>query len=678
MPIKKNLGVLASILVATSLSCQIFTFGPAPQATPTETQSQQVTQTPLPPRPVEPGAANPNEPVFISGLVEYTSPFFINSAAEPFILLEDQAGFVARDRDFLFALQGQSIGPVELIEDGKLKYSLPLPAIPQGTFLDVDQNGEKNLGVQIFAVAYWSNTWGGPFLEERDGHGWSTGYASTITDPKQDDEIVGGILVIWAPDNEQSFPTGFGVDGKLFTNDDPVAPLPAGYNLVDLNQEPFRFYKEAEPVVPLYEGDIAVNDYSSLTYPGAFDALFEKASREYPFTVDKGLDWQSIYDEFSPRMRSARNNQDFYQAIHAFTLAIPDGHVGVTLEPEVFFRRNGGGFGIVLAELSDGRVIASQVLEDLPAENANIRVGAEIVTWDGRPILETLDVIEPFFGPYSSQAARRQGQLVFLPRVPPGTRVALSYLNPGDSRPSEIQLDSTPEYNSLLAAIPGFNQDELALPVEAQVMDDSGLGLIRITTFSDDYNLMARLWERHIQALIDNDIPGLILDLRINGGGSSGLASDFAGYFYDDEQELYRRSYFNENTGQFEYLPSPFKVKPGPLNYAGKIAVLVSADCVSACEGFAYVLSLLDNVILVGHTSTAGAFGEVGRGQYKLPGDLNMQFPTGRSETLDGGLLIEGVGVVPDHIVPVTLESATGQVDAVLSFAVETLLLQIR
>jgi C-terminal processing protease CtpA/Prc len=81
---------------------------------------------------------------------------------------------------------------------------------------------------------------------------------------------------------------------------------------------------------------------------------------------------------------------------------------------------------------------------------------------------------------------------------------------------------------------------------------------------------------------------------------------------------------------------------------------------------------------IVGHYPTAGAFGEVGQGQYKLPGDLTMQFPTGRSVTPDGEIVIEGSGVAPDIVVPVTEDSALGRVDTVLQAAMDTLLKELR
>jgi len=51
-----------------------------------------------------------------------------------------------------------------------------------------------------------------------------------------------------------------------------------------------------------------------------------------------------------------------------------------------------------------------------------------------------------------------------------------------------------------------------------------------------------------------------------------------------------------------------------------------------------------------------------------------MQFPTGRSETLDGVLVIEGTGVVPDILVPLTEEGVLRFVDTVLEAAIEVLL----
>ena len=673
---KRHPWILLAILFSmAALACRAASGLPGITETLPTTQPVEVaTPTALPPIPVKPGAANPEEPVFITGEIPYTSPFFLNTISEPFVLLEDQGGFVQRDREFQFQLSGQVIGAVEVHDDDSLTYSLALPAIPQGTLVNVANNGQENSGVQIFAVAYWSNTWGGPFLEERDGSGWSSAYASTIVDPANDDEIQGGILIVWAPDENQYFPTSFGEDGMLFTEDDPTGPIPPGYNIVDLNQEPFQVYKETQPNIDLNEGVIAVNDFSDRSYAEAFKALFEKASREYPFTAEKGIMWQELFEQSAPRFEQARNPNDFYRALRDFTYAIPDAHVGLTFNAEVFNQEHGGGFGLVLTELSDERVIAAHVLSEKPAEKAGIQEGAEILTWNNQPIAEAISQVIPYFGPFSTQHSRRLAQAAFITRVPPNERVTVSYRNPGDEEAREVEMRAENEYDSLFLVLPGFDEDVMALPVQGEMLPESGLGYVRISTFSDDYHIMAQLWDHYLNSLVDNSVPGLIIDMRQNSGGSSSLAMDFAGYFFDEEIALYRGLYYNETLEEFKYSEYPTRIRPGPLLYEGPVAVLVSPDCISACEGFTYALKQGDRSIVVGHYPTAGAYGEVGRGQYKLPEDISLQFPTGRPETLDGNLLIEGVGVIPDITVPVSEESALDQKDAVLEAAIQALM----
>jgi len=617
--------------------------------------------------------ASPDEPIEIRGEIPYTSPFFLNTISQPFVLLEDEAGFVRREKEFIFPLESQTLGPVKIESDGKLSYTLSLPSAPNATQVDVDNNGKDDLGVQVFAVAYWSNIWGDPFLEERDGTGWSTAYTSVIVDPEQDNEIIGGTLLVWSPDENQGFPSGFGADGKLFTEDDPIAPVPAGYSLVDLKSEPFRVYKERQPNLTLEEGAGAVKDFSKLGYGAAFHELFQRASVEYPFTVEKGIDWAALEKDFQPRFDRVTNNQQFYRTLRDFAFSIPDGHVNLTLDRDVFFEDYGGGLGLVLKRLSDGRVIAAEVLPNNPAEQARILPGAEMRSWNGETLDAALKKVIPGFGPYSTEHTRQQAQVSFLTRMPPQSTVQISFQNPDSAQPQTKSLNAVVEYDSLFRTIPSFTADPVELPLYGEIMEGSGLGYIRINTFSDDYNLMASMWDRTIKNLIDNDVPGLVIDLRVNSGGSLGLAMDFAGYFFDREAVLYENHYYNENTGKFEPTGYPTRIRPAPLHYKGPIAVLVSSDCVSACEGFAYAMQHDQRSVVVGHYPTAGAFGEVGLGQYSLPGDFKMQFPTGRPVSPDGKVVIEGVGITPEIVVPVTLESALGQIDAVLEAAIKAL-----
>src|SRR5664279_5270554 len=109
-------------------------------------------------------------PVSITGTLTYTNAgFFTNGVAQPVILMEDQAGFVDRNLHFLMPLKSQTLG--QLTSDfyqSPVSYSMALPTEPQGSLRDVDEDSKTDTGVQVFAIAYWENVFGGPFLEERD------------------------------------------------------------------------------------------------------------------------------------------------------------------------------------------------------------------------------------------------------------------------------------------------------------------------------------------------------------------------------------------------------------------------------------------------------------------------------------------------------------------------------
>ena len=101
--------------------------------------------------------------VLITGSVTYTNLFFTAGVAMPVVILEDQAGFVDRNRYYLMPVESQTLGQITSdFYTSPFTYSLAMPSMPQGTFRDVDQDDSDDIGIQVFAVAYWTNTWGDP------------------------------------------------------------------------------------------------------------------------------------------------------------------------------------------------------------------------------------------------------------------------------------------------------------------------------------------------------------------------------------------------------------------------------------------------------------------------------------------------------------------------------------
>lgn len=607
-------------------------------------------------------------PRVVTGEVTYTDLFFTMGVAEPVIILEDQGGFVTRDRKFQIAVESQVLAQITSdFYSSPFTYTLTLPAEPKGTLNDVDHDGAKDTGVMIFAVAYWTNTWGDPYLERRDlfGGGWSSAYATTRVSSDSDTylEVYGGQYLVYAPDDQQQFPSDFGADEELFTDDDPLMSLPAGWSVIDMDQSPFAIDRSESVTLDLYEPEsAALDDFTTMGYTEAFDAMLEKFRKEYAFTEYKNIDWDVREEEFRPRFEEAEKNKDahaFALALRDFLWSIPDTHVGMDTSPlnDDFSADIAGGIGLALGETSDGTVVARFVTPGAPADEAGIEFGAEIVSFDGTPIEDVVSAVVPWSSPFSNPEIARLQQLRYATRfrMEKG-QVEVTFVNPGGAQETAA-LDVVSERDSFSVTSFAAGEAVSALPVEYEVLP-SGYGYLRINSFSDNQVLTIQIWEYALQFFIENEVPGIILDMRHNSGGSGWLADQMAAYFFDKEIVTGKGSSYDEVTGEFYLDPASDAIMIPPreeLRYAGPVVVLVGPACVSACEFFSYDMTLEDRATVVGQYPSSGAGGGVEA--FLMPENTYVQFTVSRQMDADGNIHLEGNGVVPDVRVPVTVES---------------------
>jgi C-terminal processing protease CtpA/Prc len=620
-------------------------------------------------------------PVRITGLLTYTNGFFTLGVDEPVIILEDQAGFVDRNRGYTMPVESQVLG--ELTSDfysSPVSYEITLPPQPDAPTRDVDFDGQTETGVTIYAIAFWQNVWGDEFLEKRDlfGGGWSTAYASTEADPNPSakGEIIGGKYLVYAPDDQQSFPSAFGPDGKLFTGDEPTVRLPQGYTLVDLDTDPFTFDRSREPVVDLIEGQSQEQpDFSRQSFTEAFDSLIELFRLQYAYTEYKGLDWDALKAQFRPMFEEADrdNNFDAYStALRLFIWSIPDGHLSAPPDDAAFERAVSGGLGIAIRELDDGRIIVEFLTEGGPAEQAGIQLGAEILELDGQPLEQAIQNTVPWSAPFSAAHVLRLQQLRYVVRFPLGTTVDVTYRNPGDTDPQTVSLETSDEIDSFRYASFNRGNQPADEPVEFSILDN-GYGYVRIIGFSENAKQTISLWEDMIRTLNQQDIPGLIIDMRHNGGGSGFMADQMAAYFFNEPLELGNTATYDASIGGFYSDPSvkqQFILPPEDLRYNGPIAVLVGPNCASACEFFCWNMLLQDRAVTVGMYPTNGIAG--GQATYLMPG-YQLQYSTSRSVDPQGNIIIEGTGVAPTLRVPITEDTIFAPGDIILDTAVDYL-----
>jgi C-terminal processing protease CtpA/Prc len=621
----------------------------------------------------------------IEGELSYTDPTLGTYGSQPQVVLGSLDPLLDPDFVYYYATewlatdQPQYSGIITSpVSESPFTYELYLPIAPENRFVDVDNNGSDDTGVMIFNVVFTFDGFGSTQIERYD----FSYYESTITGDQLDNslELIGGTMLVYSPDDQQGFPSGYGEDGQIFTEDDPIVRLPAGWTVVNLDDDPFTFDRSQVATVDIIEPEgEASPDFSDLSYTAAFDAMIELMRRDYAFTEFKNVDWNALVETYRPLFEEAEANNDaeaYQLALNQFVEeAIPDGHIGIGSD---FLFSQGlpanimGGLGLAIVELSDGRFIANYVGEETPASDEGIELGAEILSVNGVPVGEAIEELPGLNPPYSSDTLRRLEQIRQVMRFSVGDEVEIEYQNPGDSEPTSANLTAIEESDSRIfsrGTIYGEPRSSV-LPIEFEILP-SGYGYISIYSFFDSHQLASELWRAAIRTANDFGLPGLIIDMRYNGGGSTAQYVPMAGSFFDTEQVIGNTGQFAADIGDF-YFDERMAERIIPLTetdrYAGEVALIVGPSCFSACEFFSQMMTTDDRAAVVGHYPTGGLGGSIA--YFFMPEGVQMQFTEGRAVNADGDIHIEGSGVEPTITVPVTEETVFSEGDPLLDAAV--------
>lgn len=180
------------------------------------------------------------------------------------------------------------------------------------------------------------------------------------------------------------------------------------------------------------------------------------------------------------------------------------------------------------------------------------------------------------------------------------------------------------------------------------IKNNQTIGYVKIPSFYTDLESpnglgMANDFAKEIYKLKKENIQGLIIDLRFNGGGSMKEASDLSGMFIDRGPI----SIIKYNNGEI-YTTKDFK--RGSV-FSKPVIILVNAFSASASELFASVMQDYKRAIIVGAPTHGKSSAQI-----ILPLDENKDLgfakltietfyrPTGKSH--------QSTGVIPDIIIP--------------------------
>ncbi len=208
---------------------------------------------------------------------------------------------------------------------------------------------------------------------------------------------------------------------------------------------------------------------------------------------------------------------------------------------------------------------------------------------------------------------------------------------------------------------------------------DGDIGYLRILSFSGysrERGFAAEMkdLEGALDAIFsDSSIRGLVIDVRINFGGSDPLGLAIASRLANTEYLAYSKVARADPVNRSKWTPAdPSMIKPSSRpGFRGPIVELISPLTISAGETFTQaMMGRTPHITRIGE-NTQGVFSDVlGRG---LPNGWRFGLPNEVFRTPEGNAF-DGIGIPPDIVVPIFTEDdvAAGK-DPALAKALELL-----
>jgi carboxyl-terminal processing protease len=238
------------------------------------------------------------------------------------------------------------------------------------------------------------------------------------------------------------------------------------------------------------------------------DNLWEIVDQFYIYPDFNGLDWSSIHQEFKDEIANGLSNEGFYFGLSSLITSLGDEH-SFFLDPQQVADQKSEyegtfsyvGIGVYVSAVPERkRAVILSVSPGSPAETGGLKPRDSILSVDGTPILD------------------EDGYLRDIVRGPEGSELDVIVQSPGEV-PRQVHLV----------------RQELSAnyPVAYQVISTpqgKRIGYIFLLTFmvdNVDEQVAAALVEMSSQGALD----GLILDNRMNEGGSSWVMEPVLSYF---------------------------------------------------------------------------------------------------------------------------------------------------
>ncbi len=395
-----------------------------------------------------------------------------------------------------------------------------------------------------------------------------------------------------------------------------------------------------------------------------FARFWSEVKFNFPF-FDKvpEVNWDQILIDYLPQVQQAKTDVEYYRVLMRCVALLKDNHTSVwgpTDEPPC---RPPIAIRAVESKAVVVRVYPADSINDpgLKAEllAAGMKSGDEITHIDGRPVPQILaEDIYPYLAASTPQGLARDA----YPRLAKGEKGTKVKLRVRDVQGEERDVSLTRGYYDFPSDREPFLRER-----------DGGMVQVNLDSFGS--NQVVQQFEEAFDKILG--APGLILDVRRNGGGNSAFGDSILKMLLDRpakgcqwKTRQYIPAFRAWGKPEAWYQGSPGTVNPAEgKHYEGPVVVLTGPGTGSAAEDFVMVFQASGRGKVIGQRTN----GSTGQPLIlDLPGGGGFRVCTKRNAYPDGREFV-GMGVIPDmEVNPTRRDIADGR-DAVLEAGLQVL-----
>ena len=367
-----------------------------------------------------------------------------------------------------------------------------------------------------------------------------------------------------------------------------------------------------------------------------FDEMVSIIDEVYVYPDFNGKDWNAIVAKYQTQIDAGLTTEEFYIAVQAMLTELGDKHSYILSpvqvaqsEADLAGSNDFVGVGIyVLQQLEKNQAVIISVFPESPAQFSDLKAHDVILAIDGLPVIDN------------------EQSYIFLARGPECSATVFTVQSPNESA-REVMLVRQRIQSSLLI-------DARLIPTS----DGSRIGYIFLPTFFD------QTIPGQVEEALRNfgQLDGLIIDNRLNGGGSSDVVEPILSFFTSGTLG----EFVSRNDSR------PLRISANPIENSQEVplVILVSEETVSFGEVFSGVLRDVGRAQIVGQTSLGNV--EVLHG-YDFPDGSRLWIAEESFDPAVSDSNWEETGIIPDLEAIADWDTFTFETDPAITAALTLL-----